>query len=69
MKFNKFVEWAFYAILSGAAVTSVSILSRLSDSVSTLNIQVATILEKSNWIQKSIDDHDSRLKVLENKQH
>lgn len=65
MEFSKFIEWAFMAILASAVTWCVRILQDISKSISQLNTQVGTILEKTHWHEKEIDRHDKRLGRLE----
>lgn len=65
MNFQIFVEWVFYGIVGGACVYGVAILSHLKTSIDNLNLQVATIIEKSNWFQKELDRLDGRVTKLE----
>lgn len=67
MNFQIFVEWVFYGIVGGASVYGVAILAHLKNSIDNLNLQVATIIEKSNWFQKELDRLDGRVSRLEEK--
>jgi len=57
---NSFVQWAFYALISGCAVYMVNILAGLKTSVDDLNIKMATIIEKTT-------NHERRIEKLEDK--
>lgn len=63
MKFQGFKDWVFLGLLSCA----VYILWDMKTSVDTLNIAVATIIEKSVWHEKQISQHDDRIRSLETK--
>lgn len=65
MNFQIFVEWVFYGIVGGSCVYGVAILWHLKNSIDNLNLQVATIIEKSNWFQKELDRLDGRVTKLE----
>lgn len=67
MKFDKFVEWAFYGIIGTAAILGVEILSDLNKSVNQLNIQMATVIEKNNWVMRTLESQDARIQALERK--
>lgn len=67
MEFSKFVEWAFLAIISGAAVIAVGILSSLKNSVNELNQKIATIIEKVTWHEKWLERHDDEITNLREK--
>jgi hypothetical protein len=65
LEFTNFVQWAFYAVMTGAVTISVSILAKLYTSIEHLNQKIAIIIEKTSWHEKVIEDHDDRLKQLE----
>lgn len=65
MEFNNFVEWVFYALLSGAVIYGVGILKGLKNAVETLNVSVATIIEKTSWHEKELERLDKRIRDLE----
>lgn len=60
MEFKDFVQWLFYALISGCSVYLTSILSGLKLSVDELNIKMATIIEKTS-------NHERRIEKLEDK--
>ena len=55
MEFSQFVEWVFYGLIGGCFVYGVSLLSKLKDSIDILNIQMATIIEKTHWFNNEIN--------------
>lgn len=65
--FSEFAHWLFYALMSGISVYGVKILSDMKSSIETLNIQVATVIERNNWQQKQVDDLEDRVKILESR--
>ena len=67
MDFALFIDWAFKALLSGAAIYLINTLSRLVKSVDELNKTVAVEIEKSNWIRISIEKIEKRLDKHEEK--
>jgi len=67
MDFSIFVEWAFYGIISWAAIYGVSILKEMRNSIEKLNVSVATIIIKHEWHDSEINDIKKRLGSLENK--
>lgn len=67
MAFEKFIEWAFMAVLSGGVVWSTRFLSKISKSISILNIQIAGIVERSEWLKKGIEDLDDRVTRVEDR--
>jgi len=60
IEFNQFVQWAFYALISGCAMYLTTILNGLKTSVEELNIKMATIIEKTS-------SHEKRIEKLEDK--
>lgn len=67
MDFGKFVEWAFLAIIGGSVAWSAGFLSRISQSVTELNVKLATIMERLSWQSRELDDHGNRIRKLEGK--
>jgi hypothetical protein len=62
MKFTEFKDWALLGLVS----SGVFILWMMSQSVATLNEKIAVIIERQES-QKSVDqDHEVRLRILEN---
>lgn len=60
LEFKDFVQWVFYALLSGCAIYLTTILSGLKLSVDELNIKMATIIEKTS-------NHERRIEKLEDR--
>ena len=56
MEFEYFVNWAFMAIMSGAVIYGVSILTKLNSSIQELNVTVAQMLVKHEFHDKEIDE-------------
>ncbi len=65
LHFKRFVEWAFYGIISGTCVYGVSILGKMNDNINTLNVQVATIIASNGWQEKTNQQQDTKLNDLE----
>ena len=63
--FTKFVEWGFYGIMAGGVGWSATFLSKISKSISELNVQVAKILERTAWQQQELEKHEERIGRLE----
>jgi hypothetical protein len=61
MEFVKFVEWAFYGIVSGCAIYLVTILSSIKDSIDKLNINMAVIIEKTHYHEKRIEKLEEKI--------
>jgi len=73
-QFIQFIQWGFYALLSGVALYAVKVLSKLEDSVEQLNVNFASMLEKDKTHERDISRHDAefiriddRLRKLEGK--
>ena len=64
MEFAKFIEWAFYGIVSGSAVYAVSMLGKITRSIEKLNINVAVIVEKISGHEKILDRHEIEIVQL-----
>lgn len=74
MDFNKFVEWAFQALIIGVAAYGVNVLASvknsivdLDKSVNELNSKIATIIEKVTWHEKWLEKHDEEILNLRDK--
>jgi hypothetical protein len=67
LDFNKFVEWAFLAIIGGSVAWASRFLGKISCSISELNSKIATVLERSEWHGRELKDHSKRIDRLENK--
>jgi len=65
MEIEKIIEWGFLSLLTGVGSFVVKFLWDISKSVSQLNIQVASILERTAIHSESIENHESRLERLE----
>jgi hypothetical protein len=65
MDFDKFVEWAFMAIIGGGVAWSASFLSKISSSITQLNTRLATVLERTAWLGKEVENLDNRIVHLE----
>ena len=65
MEFVQFIEWAFYGAMSLGVLSAVRILSHLNDSVESLNIKIAQVIEKTLWIEKNLEYHNQRIQSLE----
>lgn len=59
MEFAKFVEWAFYGIMGGCAVTGVK-------SLLDLNVNIAVIIERISNHDKRIDKAEEQIEELKN---
>lgn len=64
MDFSQFVQWVFYGVIGFASVFAVSVLSGLRRSVDDLNSKIAIIIEKTVWIEKTLDRHQDEIERL-----
>ncbi len=67
MDFTKFVDWAFYSLISAVVVYFATTMSALRKSVDNLNEKMAVEIEKSKWIQNLIERLERRLEHHENR--
>lgn len=64
MDFSKFVEWSFYAIISGCSVYGVNVLSKMKEDISLLAITLAKIVTKVDGHEKRLDKHEEKIDNL-----
>jgi hypothetical protein len=69
MEFDKFIEWGFLGLIGAGVGWAALFLQKISQSIGELNVHVGTILEKTAWHEKELDDHDGRIKKLESRRH
>lgn len=62
---QQFVQWAFYALLTGSIIYLVAVIDNLTKYVKELSEKMGIIIEKTTWHEKTLDDHDERLRTLE----
>lgn len=67
MDFNQFVQWVFYGVIGFASVFAVNILSGLRRSIDDLNNKIAVVIEKTVWIEKTLDLHHKEIEKLKDK--
>jgi hypothetical protein len=65
MEFSAFIEWVFYAAVSGSAIVGVRMLSNLNHSIQELNTKVGIIIERTEWLERGLEHHEARLSRLE----
>jgi hypothetical protein len=65
VRFNDFVSWAFYALITGAIVLSASSLQTLTSGVTELNIKLAVIVERTETLTREVSEHNERIVQLE----
>ena len=64
IEYNQFIQWLFFGVVGFAAIFSVRILSSLKDSVDNLNVKIAIIIEKTVWIEETLDRHQAEIEHL-----
>ncbi len=64
MKFREIFVQLLLTAITGISAYGTSKLSNLTDSVNTLNVNFATMMERVSNQGKRLDDHDSEIKVL-----
>lgn len=62
---NGLISWAFQGLVAGGIIYAAGSLTKMRESVESLNKSIATIIEKMEWHQKEIENHDSRITSLE----
>jgi hypothetical protein len=67
MEYADFVQWVFYGVIGGSTVYGVSILQKMGKSIEQLNVNVAVLLERTNFHERQIEKHDDRISKLESK--
>jgi len=65
MEFSKFIEWAFYGVISGGIYIIAQSINSMKASVIELNVKLATVIEKVSYHEKALDDHHDRIRDLE----
>lgn len=65
MEFSKFIEWAFYALLSGGVVWVCRYLQLISKDITKLHADLSVIVERTAWHDRAINDHSGRIRELE----
>lgn len=60
IQYQDFIQWLFYGVVGGSAIYGVQILGKMKESIDSLNINVATLLERSA-------SHEKRIERLEEK--
>lgn len=65
MQFSEFMQYLFYSLLSFCAVYVTGTLSKLRESIDSLNAHIATLLEKTSWHEKQIERHDEKISNIE----
>ena len=66
---NIILDWIAKAVLCVIVSQGVKILSDMKKSVDKLNVQVGTIIERTEWHSKEIDRLDTRMNRLEVRGH
>jgi hypothetical protein len=64
MEFKDFMLWVFYGVIGFSAISAVTILSSLKNSVGELNNKISVIIEKTIWHEKWLERHEKELQSL-----
>lgn len=59
------LEWLMKALLGGVVTYGVHVLGGVKSSIDTLNIQVAKVIERTEWHSKEIERLDTRMHRVE----
>jgi len=69
--YNQLIQWAFFGIIGFVALRSSNSLDKLDNniehmgnSVNDLNAKIGTIIEKTVWIEKTLDRHQTDIETL-----
>lgn len=65
MEWNQFYDWIIKALMTGLFSYGVHILGELKKSVDLLNERVSTVIERTEWHNKSLEKLDERVSRLE----
>lgn len=63
--YEEIIKYVFFSLVSFIAFDIMSTLRRTRDSVESLNIKVASLIERIALHEKIMDDHSDRLKHIE----
>ena len=63
--FDRFVNWCFLAFITGGLSWCVHFASTISSSITELNVNIATLLERTSGQAEELKDHAHRLNRLE----
>ena len=62
--YNQLIQWVFFGVVGFAAVFAVNVLQSLKNSVEQLNEKIAIIIEKTVWIEKTLDKHQKEIERI-----
>lgn len=62
---NELIQYGFYGLMSFVATYGVAVLSSMKNSVDTLNVKIAIVIERSDQHDKILEKHDNRINKLE----
>lgn len=65
MEVESVVEYMIQAMLGGVGIWAITVLQQMKTSIDHLNENVAKLIEKGNWHEKTLDSHEERLLRLE----
>jgi hypothetical protein len=74
MNYQKHMEFFFLSLICGLATLGVSFISKMSENISQmtvsvkeLNVRMESITDRLSRFDKEIEDHELRLRVIEQK--
>ncbi len=65
MNFNSFIEWAFYAILTGASIIIYNKVTKIGDNVDEIKLNVKGVMVTQETHTRDIDRIDTRVTRIE----
>lgn len=69
LNYANFVEWGFKGLLTGCFIYAVGIMKGVKESIDTLNLKVAVIVEKISHQEDALIRHEDRIRALEINDH
>jgi hypothetical protein len=68
IRWSEFVNWVFYGLVAYSVYDMTVTIKKLTESVSTLNTNVAVVVTELSYQKEAIRKVDNRLELLEKKQ-
>lgn len=65
MTTNQLIQRGFELLISLATMTGVGALKDMSKSINELNVKIGVMVEKTDGLQKAVDNHGERLRLIE----
>lgn len=64
-EFSDFIQWFFYAVLSGSVLSLVKVLYDIKDSINKLSQEMAVGFTEINYLKSGQRSHEKRISQLE----